>query len=114
MKVATVSHTRIYSARLDAGFTQAELAHRLRSAGLTKVTERSVRRWETGQNTPHANVVPYVAQVLGVEIDSLYGAADEDDEEADPVTFDGAMQAMFDRAVAKRVDAELRKRGIVS
>ncbi len=110
--LATVSPNRIYQARLAAGLTQAEVAHRLRSNGLSKVSERSIRRWESGKNTPHANVVPHIARVLSVEIGELYGA-DEDDEEADPVTFDGAMQVMFERAVAKRVEAELRKRGLV-
>lgn len=91
--------------------TQAEVAHRLRSNGLPKVGERSVRRWETGKNTPHANVVPHIAQVLGVEIEQLYGSEDDDEEEL-AMTFDAAMQVMFERAVAKRVSLELQKRGL--
>lgn len=71
----TVSPQRIRQARDAAGLTQAELAHRLRSNGLPKATERSVRRWETGAHTPHANVVPHIARVLGVAITALYDEA---------------------------------------
>lgn len=64
--------------------SQADVAYRLRQRG-HKATERSIRRWESGQHAPHANVVPALAEALGVTIDDLYatgGNEDEDEDEA--------------------------------
>lgn len=86
MRTACVNPTRIYQARLDAGLTQADVAYRIRTHG-HKANERSIRRWESGQHAPHANVVPALAEALGISIDRLYeqtesGDGDEEDEAA--------------------------------
>lgn len=109
MKLASVNPSSVFQARLKSGMTQAEVAHRLRNAGLTKVTERSVRRWETGQNAPHANAIVALAQVLGVTVEDLCGGEDED-EEAEPLSFDSAINALVERIVEERVRAELKRR----
>lgn len=77
---------RLYQARLEAGLTQADVAYRIRTHG-HKANERSIRRWESGQHAPHANVVPALAEALGISIDTLYqrsesGNDDEEDEAA--------------------------------
>lgn len=110
--VTSISPAKIFQARLKAGMTQAEVAHRLRNAGLSKVSERSVRRWETGKNAPHANAIVSLSQVLGVAVDELYGL-DDDEEEAEPM-LDAQLQRLVEIAVAKGVDAELRRRGITT
>lgn len=85
MRTVSVNPTRINQARLSAGMTQADVAHKLREHG-HKANERSIRRWESGQHAPHANIVPALADALGISIDSLYEqvseAEDDDDEDA--------------------------------
>lgn len=51
--------------------TQADVAYRLREHG-HKANERSIRRWESGEHAPHANVVPDLAAALGITLDELY------------------------------------------
>lgn len=82
VRMACVNPSRIYGARLAAGLTQADVAYRIRQRG-HKANERSIRRWESGQHAPHANVVPALAEALGVTIEALYeqSAAADDDEE---------------------------------
>lgn len=74
---------RIYDARLRAGKTQDDVAYELRQRGL-KSNARQVRRWEAGTHAPRAEVIPIIADVLGVQIDDLYGSTDEEEDE-DPV-----------------------------
>jgi transcriptional regulator with XRE-family HTH domain len=81
MRSACVNPERINAARLRAGMTQADVAYRLRERG-HKANERSIRRWESGQHAPHANVVPALAEALNVTMDDLY-TSDEMDEEED-------------------------------
>jgi transcriptional regulator with XRE-family HTH domain len=66
--------------------TQADVAFGLRQRG-HKANEKSIRRWESGQHAPHANMVPDLAAVLDVTIEKLYersesGDDDEEDEAA--------------------------------
>lgn len=68
---AMLSPTRIHEARVEAGLTQSDLAYRLRDIGIS-ADERSVRRWETGQNEPRANVIPAIAQATGKQIEFFY------------------------------------------
>jgi len=82
MRTACINPKRINQARLAADMSQADVAHRLRIHG-HKATERSIRRWETGQHAPHANVVPVLAEALGVTIDALYEQTDSSDDEED-------------------------------
>jgi len=63
--------------------TQEDVAFRLRQRG-HKANGRSIRRWESGQHAPHANIVPDLAAVLGVTIEKLYErseSGDDDDED---------------------------------
>jgi transcriptional regulator with XRE-family HTH domain len=83
MRTVCINPNRINQARLGAGMTQADVAFRLRQRG-HKANERSIRRWESGQHAPHANMVPDLAAVLGVTIEKLYErseSGDEDDED---------------------------------
>ncbi len=82
MRTACINSQRIYDARLAKDMSQADVAYKLRERG-HKATERSIRRWETGVNAPHANVVPALAEALGITIETLYeqNGADDDEEE---------------------------------
>lgn len=82
MRTVCINSKRLYAARLTKGMSQADVAYKLREHG-HKATERSIRRWETGVNAPHANVVPALAEALGVTIDTLYEQTDSDDDEED-------------------------------
>lgn len=82
MRTACINPGRLYQARIAKGMTQADVANRLRNSG-HKANERSIRRWESGQHAPHANVVPALAEALGVTIDTLYERTDTDDDEED-------------------------------
>lgn len=113
--MAAVNPKRIYEARLGAGMTQADLAAALRQVVTQKVTERSVRNWERGRhgggNTPHADVVPAIAQVTGTEIAFLYAEdeSSDDDEEAalrrDLSKLPEDLRRRIERALARRVPA---------
>lgn len=102
-----LSPTRIYKARLKAGLTQEDLAHRLRDRGL-KASARQVHRWEHGPdrggNTPLANVVPFLADALGISIDELFAepGTDEDDEEAAPLLTADLLEALAPLAALLR------------
>lgn len=80
----TLSGRKLYEARLRSGMTQTDVAFGLRDRGHSKASLLSVGRWERGENTPHANMIPDLAAVLGVTIESLYErseSGDEDEEE---------------------------------
>lgn len=79
MTAIAIDPQRIYQARLAAGLTQADVAYRVRSRG-HKATERSIRRWEGGQNAPHANVIPALAAALDITVDELYQPTEEGDD----------------------------------
>lgn len=98
MRTSCINPHRIYQARLAAGMTQDDVAFRLRERG-HKANGRSMRRWESGQHAPHANVVPDLAATLGVTIDSLYEQTDTEDDDED------------DAAVLRRVAHQLIDRG---
>lgn len=96
MRTATVNPHRIYQARLASKQTQADVAFKIRQRG-HKASEQSIRRWETGKHAPHANVVPALAEALGVSIDSLYEQADPDDEEEDEAALRRLAHMAIDR-----------------
>src|SRR5438477_11899373 len=83
MKVKTFSGPKLYHARLRAQLTQDDLAYALRQKTSAKTGGRSVRRWETGETTPHSALIPAIASALNIAVDELYGDG-EDDEEEDP------------------------------
>ena len=87
MSTTTISPRSINQARLRAGLTQEDVAFRLRQRG-HKANGRSIQRWEGGSNVPRANVIPDLAAVLGVTIETLYErspSGDDDEEEGEPV-----------------------------
>lgn len=42
----------------------------------------AIRRWERGENAPRSDVVPALADALGVTIDELYASDDDGEEDA--------------------------------
>ncbi len=96
MRTACVNPGRIYQARLAAKMTQADVAYRIRERG-HKANERSIRRWESGQHAPHANVVPALAEALGVSMDALYQVAPGDDGEEDEAALRRLAHIAIDR-----------------
>lgn len=62
--------SRIQILRKEKGITQEELG---REVG---VTAQAVSNWECG-GTPDAELLPKLAEILGVSIDNLYGKTDE-------------------------------------
>lgn len=65
---------RIKNAR-KGKYSQADLAD------LIDVHENTIRRWELGERTPDADVIPKLAKALGVSISYLMG---EDESELPP------------------------------
>lgn len=63
---------RIKKAR-KGKYSQAELAE------LINVHENTLRRWELGERIPDANVIPKLAQYLGVSVSYLMGEESGDD-----------------------------------
>ncbi len=57
----------IRALRRERGMTQKELAEQL------NISDKTVSRWESGVQLPEASLLPALAQILGVSIDSLYG-----------------------------------------
>lgn len=84
MQTKRLSHARLYQLRLKSGKSQGDVAYELRQRGF-KVDATSISRWERGEHTPKANVMPALAAIYGVTIDELYSDSDgnDDDEEAD-------------------------------
>ncbi len=77
--------------------TQADVSFRLRQRG-HKANERSIRRWESGQHAPHANMVPDLAAVLGVTIETLYERSESgDDDEEDEAALRRLAHELIDR-----------------
>ncbi len=58
---------RISFLRREAGMTQEQLAQRL------GVTYQAVSKWENAQSCPDVTLLPELADVFGVTIDSLFG-----------------------------------------
>lgn len=58
---------RLTALRKAAGFTQVELAAEL------GISQRMVAYYESPQATPPANLLPAIANALGVSIDELFG-----------------------------------------
>ncbi len=57
--------------RKEQGMTQEQLASAL------GVTNQSVSKWESGQNCPDIQLLPELARLFGVTIDTLMGCAEE-------------------------------------
>ena len=61
---------KIKKYRSEKGYTQEQLGK------LIGVTTQAVSKWERG-STPDAEIIPHIAQVLGISIDTLYGREDQ-------------------------------------
>ncbi len=57
--------------RIERGYTQEKLG------GLIGVTTQAVSKWERGSSMPDAELIPHIAQSLGVSIDALYGSEEQ-------------------------------------
>lgn len=66
----------IVAGRRSASLTQAQLAKRL---GIDKQT---ISRWERGTNTPRWNMLPRIADALGLTEDELIGSHGESLQQA--------------------------------
>lgn len=66
-QVVTGFGERLATLRKAAGFTQTELANEL------GISQRMVAYYEQPDVTPPAHLLPGIAQMLGVSIDTLYG-----------------------------------------
>ncbi len=64
--MSSIIGQRIKHLRTEKGITQEELGK------LTNVTTQAVSRWERG-GTPDAEILPLIADALGVSTDSLFG-----------------------------------------
>ncbi len=57
----------IRNKRKELGMTQAQLAEKL------YITNKAVSKWETGESNPDSELLPKIAEVLGVSTDELLG-----------------------------------------
>ena len=76
--------------------TQEDVAYGLRQRG-HKANGRSIRRWESGQHAPHANIVPDLAAVLGVTIEKLYERSESGDDDEDEAALRRLAHQLIDR-----------------
>lgn len=60
-------HDRIKTRRRELGITQKELADRL------YISDKTVSRWESGNQLPEAQLIPDLAQALETSVNALYG-----------------------------------------
>lgn len=67
-------NTRIATIRKNKGISQQELSEYM------DITQSAVAKWETGETSPRAALLPKLAKVLGCTIDELM--ADGEKEEA--------------------------------
>ncbi|AYY13612.1 XRE family transcriptional regulator [Actinobacteria bacterium YIM 96077] len=66
----------IRRARVDHGYSQAELAAELaRRSGKRTVTRDQVKRWESGKRIPRPRLRSWIGDVLGLPVDELTTAA---------------------------------------
>ena len=55
----------IYEMRTRKGLTQKELAEKC------NVTDKAVSKWERGEGCPDVTVLPKLAEIFGIEVESL-------------------------------------------
>ena len=67
MTIRTIGET-ICTLRKEKGMTQKELAEALH------VTDKAVSKWERGGSLPDTATIPYLAEILGVSIETLMQA----------------------------------------
>jgi transcriptional regulator with XRE-family HTH domain len=59
---------RIRAARMDAGYSQNELARALSAAGMPTITSDQISRWERGLAMPRPTSFRALERVLGVAL----------------------------------------------
>ena len=67
-------HDNIRQLRVDKNWSENYLASKINveMRGTSKVTDTSVKYWESGKFKPSSKMLPAIAKVFGVTIDSLY------------------------------------------
>ena len=93
----------VQQARLRTNMSQADLAYRLRDLGIA-ATERSIRRWESGDNEPRANVIPAIAEATGHAIEFFYTGTEDDEPDLEAALM-GSLRALVRQAVREAVSA---------
>ena len=67
--------TNIVRRRKELKMTQKALAEKL------CISDKTVSRWETGNQIPDALTIPEIARVLDMTIDELYGNVEKETEQ---------------------------------
>lgn len=62
---------RLKELRNRIGLSQKELA------GLLRVSQQSVAKWETDKSTPNPAMLAQIAEIMGVSADYLLGSSDD-------------------------------------
>ena len=78
---------RLFELRRQAGLTQAELAR------LVDDTQRNIAYWEQSEKPPRSDVLPKLAEVLGVRLEDLLDVSRPPSRRASP---SGRMRQLFD------------------
>lgn len=106
----------IAALRKAAGWTQAELGHRL------GVSNQAVSKWESGISLPDVLLLPKIAKEFGVTIDRLFEGVGVDGEEEIPRNLLWVLRQNYDgadliirypiRAMMRMLEAQLEAAGI--
>ncbi len=78
---------RLVALRKAAGLSQAELAK------LVRVSPKTIGFWETSAIPPRSDVLPLLAQALGVRVENILGDQPVEQRRPGPV---GKLQRVFD------------------
>lgn len=68
--------------RKELGLTQAQLAEKL------YVSNKAVSKWETREANPDIELLPKIAEILGITVDELLGAKPKEKENAQAISFE--------------------------
>ena len=102
---AQILSERILSLRKEKGLTQEALAQQL------GVSFQAVSKWENGQSCPDIALLPLLAEVFGVSVDSLFG---RQAPEAPPAPEAPIVQPVFDYCDALPWPDDQTLRGVVA
>ena len=94
-----MSGERIRQARLRAGMSQEDLAHKV------GVSARNVVRWETGRTRPRVVHLLRIAEVCGVPVTALLDDGDDGEEEESELPLTRAEFAILTDLIRKVVAA---------
>ncbi|MBO5275456.1 MAG: helix-turn-helix transcriptional regulator [Clostridia bacterium] len=81
----------IYFFRKQKGMTQGELAAKL------GVSDQAVSKWESAQCCPDLSLLPQLAEIFGVSLDTLFGIEREDTPAADLQELCDEIRRLFHR-----------------